>query len=236
MKQMEKDGTYCERGKKLRENIIKQVKEKKIIAIVRGVYGDDCRHLTEALMEGGIGLIEFTFDQKKPDDWMRTCENISMVQSQYGSRMLCGAGTVLTKEQAELARNAGGSFIISPNVNRAVIEKTVSLGMVSIPGAMSPSEIVSAAEYGADFVKIFPAASLGASFIKAVKGPLNYIPLLAVGGVGEHNAAEFLRAGAEGVGIGGNLANREWIAAGEFDKIREAARRTVQNCRGAFTE
>lgn len=117
-----------------------------------------------------------------------------------------------------------------------MIEKTVSLGMVSIPGAMSPSEIVSAAEYGADFVKIFPAASLGASFIKAVKGPLNYIPLLAVGGVGEHNAAEFLRAGAEGVGIGGNLANREWIAAGEFDKIREAARRTVQNCRGAFTE
>lgn len=234
MKQAKRENE-CERGEKLRKKIIGQIKEKKIIAIVRGVYGDDCRKLTEALQEGGIGLIEFTFDQKTPDDWKRTCENISMVCREYGSEMTCGAGTVLMEEQVRLTKNAGGAFIISPNVNRRVIEETVRQGMVSIPGALSPSEITDAAEYGADFVKIFPAASLGAGYLKAVKGPLNHIPLLAVGGVNELNAAEFLRAGAEGVGIGGNLVNREWIAAGEFDKIREAARRTVQNCRGEFT-
>ena len=219
----------------MRKKIIGQIKEKKIIAIVRGIYGDDCRNLTEALREGGVELIEFTFDQKIPDDWKRTCENISMVCREYGSEMTCGAGTVLMEEQVRLTKNAGGAFIISPNVNRRVIEETVRQGMVSIPGALSPSEITDAAEYVADFVKIFPAASLGAGYLKAVKGPLNHIPLLAVGGVNELNAAEFLRAGAEGVGIGGNLVNREWIAAGEFDKIREAARRTVQNCRGEFT-
>lgn len=218
----------------MREKIIKQVKEEKIIAIVRGVYGDDCRYLAEALIEGGIGLMEFTFDQKKKGDWMRTCENISMIRRHYDSEISCGAGTVITEEQVRFAGNAGSSFIISPNVNQAVIGETVRLGMVSIPGAMSPSEIANAAACGADFVKIFPVANLGASFIKAVKGPLNYISLLAVGGVDEQNAAEFLRAGAEGVGIGGNLVNPEWIAAGEFEKIRRTAERTVQNCRGEF--
>lgn len=216
----------------MRDRIIECVKENKIIAIVRGVYGDACKKLVQALYEGGIRLIEFTFDQKNMDDWERTCENISMVCDQYKDAMLCGAGTVMDKRQVQMAKEAGAKFIVSPNTRKEVIQETVRQGMVSMPGAMTPSEIADAALYGADFVKIFPAADLGASYIKAMKGPLNHIPMLAVGGVDENNVGEFMRAGVEGVGIGGNLVNKKWIAANEFEKITEAARKTVQNCIG----
>lgn len=214
----------------MREKVIFQVNDKKVIAIVRGVYGTDCEYLVEALLEGGICLIEFTFDQNNPGDWNRTCKNIRMVCEKYQDRMICGAGTVLTVEQVILAKQAGAQFIVSPNTCHDVIEKTVQLDMVSMPGAMTPSEVVEAAEYGADFVKIFPTAQLGSAYIKALCGPLNHIPLLAVGGVNEHNVGEFIEAGARGVGIGGNLVNKKWIASGEFEKIVEIARMVIKNC------
>lgn len=215
----------------MRQNVVTAVVEKKIIAIVRGVYGTDCERLAQALLDGGIGLMEFTFDQKNPSDWERTCENISMVCRKYEGKMLCGAGTVLTVEQVRMAKVAGAAFIVSPNTSREVIEETVRLDMVSMPGAMSPTEIVEASGYGADFVKVFPTANLGTAYLKAVRGPLNHIPLLAVGGVNYENIGEFMKAGAAGAGIGGDLVNKDWIAAGEFERITALARRTVENCR-----
>lgn len=219
-------------GRNVREEVIQKVKEKKIIAIVRKVYGEDCRKLTEALLAGGISLMEFTFDQNEPDDWEKTCENIKMVRKNFEGRMYCGAGTVLTKRQVELAAEAGAQFIVSPSVNCEVIEETKKRGMVSMPGAMTVTEIVNAAEYGADFVKVFPAADLGVAYIKAIRSPINHIPLLAVGGVNERNIGEFIEAGTSGVGIGGDLVNRKWIVAGDFEKIRKTAEALVKNIGG----
>ena len=208
----------------MRERIIERVLENKIIAIVRGVYGEDCLNLANALYAGGIKLLEVTFDQSKPEQLDRTSDTIRLLVDELGDRMAFGAGTVTTVEMVELARNAGAQFIISPNTNENVIRATVAEGMVSMPGAMTASEVLDAHEYGADFVKLFPIGKLGVSYVKALCAPINHIKMLAVGGVNEKNAKDFLEAGAVGVGVGGNLVNKEWIAAGEFDKITVLAR------------
>ena len=140
-----------------------------------------------------------------------------------------GAGTVTTLEMLDAAYQAGAKFIVSPDMNPEIIAKTAELGLVSMPGAMTPTEILAAYRAGADFVKVFPATSLGAAYVKAVRGPFNHIPLLAVGGVNEKNVDEFIKAGAVGAGVGGNLVNKDWIAAGEFDKITALAKEFIEN-------
>ena len=145
--------------------------------------------------------------------------------------MAFGAGTVTSLEMLELAKNAGAQFVVSPDTNEEVIKATVTSGMVSMPGALTPTEILNAHRYGADFVKVFPTSSLGASYIKAIRGPINHVRLLAVGGVNEKNIGEFIRAGVNGAGVGGNLVNKEWIARGEFDKITALAKEFVENAK-----
>lgn len=213
----------------MREQIIQKVLEKKIVAIVRGVYGEDCVKLAQALCEGGIELLEVTFDQSKPESLNRTSDTVKMLCQELGDKMYFGAGTVTTIEMLNLAKEAGASFIVSPDFNPEVIKATVEAGMVSMPGAMTPTEILTAYRAGADFVKVFPTAGLGSSYIKAVRGPLNHIRLLAVGGVNEKNIAEFLAAGCVGAGVGGNLVNKTWIANGEWDKITALAKEFIAN-------
>lgn len=215
----------------MREQVIQKVLEKKIVAIVRGVYGQDCLNLAKALHAGGIDLLEVTFDQSKPESLERTSDTVKLLCDNLGDEMFFGAGTVTSLKMLELAINAGAAFIVSPDTNEAVIRATVAAGLVSMPGAMTPTEIVTAHGCGADFVKVFPTSSLGAGYIKAVCAPLNHIRMLAVGGVNENNIGEFLAAGAVGAGIGGNLVNKKWIAAGEFDKITELAKQYVANSR-----
>lgn len=217
----------------VREDIIKRVLDKGIIAIVRGVYAEECLRLAQALSDGGIELMEVTFDQSKPDSLARTSDTVRMIISEMGHRMVCGAGTVTSLESLELAEEAGARFIVSPDVNEAVIKRTVADGLVSMPGAMTPSEILTAYEYGADFVKVFPISTLGSAYIKAVRGPINHVRLLAVGGVNEANIGEFVRAGCCGAGVGGNLVNKSWIADGEFDKITRLAASLVENLNAA---
>ncbi len=213
----------------MREQIIKRVKDKKIVVIVRGVYGEDCLKLAEALCEGGIELMEVTFDQASAENQKKTCETIKLINEKLGDKVVMGAGTVTSLEMLEAARQAGAKFIVSPDMNPEVIKKTVEKGMVSMPGAMTPTEIVTAHKSGADFVKVFPVANLGSAYIKAVRGPLNHIPMLAVGGVNEKNIGEFIKAGACGAGVGGNLVNKEWISNGEFDKITALAKEFIKN-------
>lgn len=213
----------------MRETLIQKVLDKKIVAIVRGVYGEDCVKLAKALYDGGIELLEVTFDQSKPEELSRTADSIRLLVEQLGDKMTFGAGTVTTLEMLELARNAGAKFIVSPDTNEEVIRATVASGMVSMPGALTPTEIVTAHRAGADFVKLFPAGTQGVAYFKAVTAPLNHIRLLAVGGVNEKNMADFLAAGAVGVGVGGNLVNKTWIKNGEFDKITDVAREFVKN-------
>jgi 2-dehydro-3-deoxyphosphogluconate aldolase/(4S)-4-hydroxy-2-oxoglutarate aldolase len=208
----------------MREQIIQKVLDKKIVAIVRGVYGEDCVKLAQALYEGGIELLEVTFDQSKPELLERTSDTIRQLTERLGDKMIFGAGTVTSVHMLELAKNAGARFIVSPDINEAVIRATVAAGMVSMPGALTPTEVVTAHTWGADFVKLFPAGSMGVGYLKAVTAPLNHIPMLAVGGVNEKNIADFLAAGAVGAGVGGNLVNKTWIANGEFEKITALAR------------
>ena len=212
----------------MREHIIERVLENKIIAIVRGVYGEDCLNLAKALYAGGIKLVEVTFDQSKPEMLRKTSDTIKLLVDTLGDKMAFGAGTVTTVEMVALAKSAGAQFIISPNTNENVIRATVAAGMVSIHGAMTASEVLDAHGYGADFVKLFPIGNLGVSYVKALCAPINHIKMLVVGGVNAKNAKDFLEAGAVGVGVGGNLVNKKWIVAGEFDKITALAREFTQ--------
>lgn len=205
-------------------DILERVKKGKVIAIVRGLGPENMLKLADALYAGGIDMIEVTFNQAKSETWIDTANAIRAIDGHFRGKVLAGAGTVMTLEQLRMAYEAGAKYIISPNVNEAVIRATKALGMLSFPGALTPTECAFAKECGADIVKVFPAGELGPGYIKAIKAPLSHIDFMAVGGVSEKNAADFLRAGAVGVGVGGNLVNREWIAAGQFDKITEVAR------------
>ncbi|MCI8573895.1 MAG: bifunctional 4-hydroxy-2-oxoglutarate aldolase/2-dehydro-3-deoxy-phosphogluconate aldolase [Oscillibacter sp.] len=212
----------------MRETVIAGIEREKVIAIVRGAGAEACRKVADALYQGGIRLMEVTFDQKDPDSFPATAGAIAEIAKAYDGRMLVGAGTVTTPELVDLTAKAGGRYIISPDVNEAVIRRTRELGLVSLPGAMTPTEILTAHRAGADFVKVFPAGELGTGYLKAVRAPISHVKLLAVGGINERNAAGFLKAGAVGLGVGGNLANKEWIAAGDFDKITAAARMLLE--------
>ena len=136
-----------------------------------------------------------------------------------------GAGTVITEKQVELTKNAGGRFIISPDTFDAVISKTRELDMVSMPGALTPSEIQAAYRFGADFVKVFPVTNLGTEYVKAIKAPLSHIKLLAVGGINENNMKDYFKAGVCGFGIGSNIVNKKLIDDNNFEAITELAKK-----------
>ncbi len=207
----------------MREEVVNLASREKIIAIVRGVASEQCMNVANALYNGGVRLMEVTYDQGKPESWRATAQAIGDIARAFDGRMLVGAGTVTTTELVDLTREAGGLFIISPDTNVDVIRRTRELGLVSMPGALTPSEILTAHRAGADIVKLFPAAELGPGYLKAVRAPINHVKIMAVGGINEKNIGSFLAAGAIGAGVGGNLANRAWIEAGEFDKITAAA-------------
>ena len=200
------------------------VKNRRIIAIVRGLSSEYMIGLANALYEGGIDLIEVTFNQAKPGTWKETADAIRAIGTSMDGKMLAGAGTVLNDEQLRMAIDAGAKYIVTPNVDPELISKVKAAGLCSFPGALTPSEIMIAHNAGADAVKVFPAGNLGPSYIKAIKAPLSHIPLMAVGGVNEKNTADFIGAGCCGVGVGGNLVNKEWIANGEWDKIMSLAK------------
>ena len=207
--------------------IKEQVDKEKVIAIVRGVSTEKCLKVADALYEGGIRLMEVPFNPKDPSSDEETANCIAAIAKKYAGKMLVGSGTVLTVKQVELTAQ-GGSYTIAPNTNADVIRRTVELGMVAMPGAMTPTEIEYAHECGAEYVKLFPAANLGTDYVKAIRAPLSHIKLLAVGGVSEKNFADFLKVGMSGAGVGGNLANKAWIEAGEYEKITEVARQLVE--------
>ena len=209
------------------EQIKNVIRKEKLIAIVRGVESEKCIRIAQALYDGGIRLMEITYDQKRPEGWEDTARTIGAVGKAFEGKMYVGAGTVTCPELAELTHKYGGRFIISPDMNPEVIRRTVELGMVSIPGAMTPTEVMQAHRAGAHFVKMFPAGTLGVGYFKAVKAPISHVELLVVGGVDEKNVADFLAAGAAGAGIGGNLVNAAWVRAGEYEKITQTAKALV---------
>ena len=205
-------------------NTLEFIQENKVITICRKVYGEDLLRLAAALYEGGVKLIEVTFDQADPDCVEKTAEAIRSLCAAFGDRMMFGAGTVLTREQVKAAAEAGARYIISPNTDAAVILFTKELGLVSIPGAMTPSEIITALNLGADIVKLFPSCYLGFRYIKDILAPISHVKLCATGGVNEENWGEYLDLGFAGAGISGRLCDKKCIAAGDFAEITRRAK------------
>lgn len=213
-----------------RESIKQLIWETRLIVIARGMEPQRMLDAAEALYAGGVRLLECTFDHWREDCEQANCRLISALTERFSGRMRIGAGTVLTVREAEAAVDAGASFLISPGADEKVIVRTREMGTVSIPGALTPTEIVAAWQAGADFVKLFPVGALGPGYVKAVRAPLAHIPMLAVGGVTLENIPAFLKSGVSGFGIGGSILSG--AATGDLNSITETARAYVQAVQG----
>lgn len=208
-------------------DVVKFIEDNKVLVICRGYYGETLKKVIAALYEGGIRMAEVTFDQADPDAIEKTCGAIRLIKETFPD-MKVGSGTVTCVEHVIATKEAGGEFCLSPNVNHEVIRATKAAGMVSIPGAMTPSEVLDAHEAGADIVKIFPAGWLGLGYLKDVKGPVNHVKFLAAAGVNEENFADFLKAGYSAAGISGRLLDKKVIAEENYEELTRRAKVFVQ--------
>jgi len=210
-----------------RDEQVRLIEESGIIAIVRFDRSEQLVQVAKAIKAGGVAIIEFT---------MTTPNALGIIEEstrEFGDEVLLGAGTVLDAETARAAILAGAEFIVAPTLDPEVIEVCRRYSKVVIPGAFTPTEILTAWEWGADFVKVFPASFGGPSYLKAIRGPLPQVKLIPVGGVSLENTADFIKAGAAAVAVGGNLVKRRAIDEGNFAELTETARQFVAAIRGA---
>lgn len=205
--------------------VIEQVKQYKTIAIFRRVPDALTIPMAQALYEGGIRLLEITFDQADPERLAVTCRTIQRLVERFDGRLLVGAGTVMSPEEVRSAASAGAAFVLAPNTDPAVIREALARNVEPVPGAFTPTETAAAAEAGASLIKIFPAGILGPSYLRALRAPLNHVHLLAVGGVTAENQRDYLEAGAIGTGVSSGLVDPALAERGAFDEITERARR-----------
>jgi len=189
-----------------------------VVAVLRGVEADQLIGITEALAEGGVDAVEITADT--PD----VAEKLGEVTGSFGDEVVVGTGTVLDGETARTTLMAGAEFVVSPSLHEDVIETCNRYGAVTAPGVMTPTEAVRGYEAGADFVKVFPAKTVGPGHLAAMKGPLGQIPMMPTGGVGPDNAGDYVEAGAFAVGAGGALVDYDAAERGDYDAITETAR------------
>ena len=189
------------------DQALERIAAARLIAIVRTGDLDEALRVTDALHGAGVEIVEYSLAGDAALAAIRAC------RERFGDAVLLGAGTVLTGQQAAVAVDAGADFLIAPNVDEEVLESASGLGVLHIPGALTPTEIVLATRLGAPAVKLFPAARLGAAYVRDLRGPLPDLRLIATGGVSAGNAAEFLAAGCIAVAAGGALATGDPDAA-----------------------
>lgn len=212
--------------------LLPELETARIVSIVRGVGSDRIIQAAEAVYAGGIRFLEVTFDMASEERSRDTLRSISLLQEHFGSAMHIGAGTVLTTDQVDAAARAGAEFMISPDTDRAVIARTKELGLLSMPGALTPSEIKTAWLAGADMVKIFPAALFGPAYVKDFKAPLPAVKLSAVGGITADNIRAYRDAGYDGFGIGGGLIHKDRVERGDWDGLTRLACAFTEALRG----
>jgi 2-dehydro-3-deoxyphosphogluconate aldolase / (4S)-4-hydroxy-2-oxoglutarate aldolase len=200
-----------------RETTLKRILDGGVVAIVRSESSESLVKVVEALAEGGVTAAEITFTVPDAVDVIRDARR------QIGDALVLGAGTVLDPETARAALLAGAEYLVSPNVNPDVIRLCRRYDKAVMPGAFTPTEVVTAWETGADVVKIFPADAVGPAYLKALRGPLPQIKLMPTGGVDLTTAEAFLKAGACCLGVGGSLVEPKAVAARDFDRIRSLA-------------
>lgn len=203
---------------------VEEYLEKKIIVVCRGIDEEEIVNVAQALYDGGISFMEVPFDQKNPDTFALTARKISAVRKALDGKMHVGAGTVLTMEQFEIAKNAGAEIIVSPTLEEDVVTATKQAGLISMPGCATPSEITKAYKLGADLVKLFPSSVITLKTIKEISVPLNHIPLVCFGGVTAENIREVLATGVVGVGMGSAVLDKEALANKDYRKIMELAK------------
>lgn len=208
--------------------VLEQIKRDKLIAIVRGIDQERIIDTCNALHAGGVSMIEVTFNQSSPTGNEDTYNAIKTISDNLGDKICVGAGTVMTVEQVELAVKAGAKYIISPNFDKEVIDKTNELGALPLPGVLTPSEVTDAFNAGAPAVKIFPIGDFGPGYLKAIKSPVSHIPVLAVGGVNLDNAADYIKAGAIGLGLGSSLVDKTLINSGKYAELTVLAGKFVE--------
>ena len=211
-----------------RKEVIDLILEEKLVILFRRVPVEKMGKLAQALVRGGIKLLELTFDQQAQNPTQLFSDSVKAVRDAVGDRLCIGAGTVLNCAQVVAAYNAGAKYVISPCTKEDVVQLTVDLGMVSIPGALTPSEIVHAWDCGADIVKLFPADDAGFHYIWNLKGPLPHIPLMTTGGVNVDTIPKFLGAGASAVGTGITVIDRKMLENNDFVGIEKLARAHVE--------
>jgi 2-dehydro-3-deoxyphosphogluconate aldolase/(4S)-4-hydroxy-2-oxoglutarate aldolase len=204
-----------------KESQLRQVLECGIVAVVRSPDSQQLVEVTRALADGGVTVVEITMTVPN------ALEVVRQVRHALGERVLLGAGTILDPETARAALLAGAEYLVAPTVNLDVIRLCQRYDKLVMPGAFTPTEILSAWEAGADVVKVFPADVVGPAFFKALRGPLPQVRLMPTGGVDLSTAADFLRAGACCLGVGGQLVEPRAVAEGNFDRIRDLARQYV---------
>ncbi|AMV36115.1 bifunctional 4-hydroxy-2-oxoglutarate aldolase/2-dehydro-3-deoxy-phosphogluconate aldolase [Planctomyces sp. SH-PL62] len=200
-----------------RERNLRRILDGGIVAVVRAESGEALVKVVEALADGGVTAAEITFTVPDALDVIRDARRA------LGDALVLGAGTVLDSETARAAILAGAEYLVSPTVNLDVIRLCRRYDKAVMPGAFTPTEILTAWEAGADVVKVFPAEIGGPPFLKAVRGPLPQIRLMPTGGVDLTTAAAFLKAGACCLGVGGSLVEPRAVAAGDFARIRDLA-------------
>jgi 2-dehydro-3-deoxyphosphogluconate aldolase/(4S)-4-hydroxy-2-oxoglutarate aldolase len=202
-----------------KDDVRARIEEIGIIPAIRVASPEDAHFAAEAIASAGIPIVELT---------MTVPGAIELIPDLlvHQSGVIVGAGTVLDIETARRCLDAGANFLTSPGLDLGVVEFAIGKGVVVLPGALTPTEVMMASKAGADFVKVFPCSHLGsARYIKALKGPFPHVPLIAAGGVNQENAAEFIVAGAIALGIGGALIPHEAIERRQPHRIHELARR-----------
>src|SRR5579885_599599 len=202
-----------------KEAHLRQVLDCGIVAVVRSPDSRQLVEVVRALADGGVTVVEITMTV--PD----ALGVVREVRRELGDRVLLGAGTILDPETARAALLAGAEYLVAPTLNLDVIRLCQRYNKLVMPGAFTPTEILTAWEAGADIIKVFPAEVVGPAFFKAMRGPLPHVRLMPTGGVDLTTAADFLRAGACCLGVGGQMVDPKLIAAGDFDGLRELARK-----------
>lgn len=208
--------------------VIQQIRDTGIVPVVRATSADEAMRAIDAIREGGVSVLEITMTVPG------AIGVIEQVSQRYGSEVLVGAGTVLDAETARACILSGAQFIVSPALNLDTIACCRRYGVAIMPGALTPTEVVTAWTAGADFVKVFPAGAMGgASYLRALKAPLPQIELVPTGGVSLKTAADFIKAGASALGVGADLVDLKAIRDGQANVITERARQFVEIVREA---
>ena len=211
--------------------VIQQIVDIGLVPVVRASSADEAMRVIDAIKEGGVSVLEITMTVPGAVKVMEA------VSERYGADVLVGAGTVLDPETARVCILAGAKFIVSPALNLETIALCKRYSVPVMPGALTPTEVVTAWQAGADFVKVFPCSAMGgASYIKGLKAPLPQIELVPTGGVNLKTAADFIKAGSSALGVGADLVDVKAIRAGEASVVTERARQfleIVQEARSA---